>query len=49
MQSQINDHGLYQPFQLNPNGVKVELNFDNAQIKGRKPKPMASRFRPAMK
>jgi len=39
---QVNDQGLYQLFLLDPNGVKVELNFDNAEVKGRKPQLKAS-------
>ena len=39
---QVNDQGLYQLFLLDPNGVKVELNFDNAEVKGRKPQLRAS-------
>ena len=38
----MNDQGLYQLFLLDPNGVKVELNFDNAEVKGRKPQLMAT-------
>jgi len=44
---QVNDQGLYQLFLLDPNGVKIELNFDNAEVKGRKPGVMASEFTPA--
>ena len=39
---QVNDQGLYQLFLFDPNGVKVELNFANAEAKGRKPEVMAS-------
>jgi len=39
---QVDDQGLYQLFLFDPNGVKVELNFDNAEVKGRKPGLMAS-------
>lgn len=39
---QVNDQGLYQLFLFDPNGVKVELNFHNAEAKGRKPEVMAS-------
>jgi catechol 2,3-dioxygenase-like lactoylglutathione lyase family enzyme len=39
---QVNDQGLYQLFLFDPNGVKVELNFDNAEVKGRKPQLKAS-------
>ena len=33
----VNDQGLYQLFLLDPNGVKIELNFANAEAKGRVP------------
>jgi catechol 2,3-dioxygenase-like lactoylglutathione lyase family enzyme len=39
---QVNDQGLYQLFLFDPNGVKVELNFHNAEVKGRKAPVMAS-------
>jgi hypothetical protein len=38
----VNDQGLYQLFVLDPNGVKVELNFEAAEAKGREPELMAS-------
>ena len=31
---QVNDQGLYQLFLMDPNGIKVELNFANAEAKG---------------
>ena len=31
---QVNDQGLFQVFLMDPNGVKVELNFDNAEAAG---------------
>ena len=34
---QVNDQGLYQLFLFDPNGVKIELNFANAEAKGRTP------------
>jgi catechol 2,3-dioxygenase-like lactoylglutathione lyase family enzyme len=34
---QVDDQGLYQLFLFDPNGVKIELNFDNSEVKGRKP------------
>jgi catechol 2,3-dioxygenase-like lactoylglutathione lyase family enzyme len=37
-----NDQGLYQLFLLDPNGVKVELNFEAAEAGGREPELMAS-------
>jgi catechol 2,3-dioxygenase-like lactoylglutathione lyase family enzyme len=39
---QVNDQGLYQLFLLDPNGLKVELNFSAAEAKGRKAPVMAS-------
>jgi catechol 2,3-dioxygenase-like lactoylglutathione lyase family enzyme len=39
---QVNDQGLYQLFLIDPNGVKIELNFAAAEAKGRKPQVMAS-------
>ena len=38
----VDDQGLYQLFLLDPNGVKIELNFAAAEAKGRKPDIMAS-------
>ena len=38
----VNDQGLYQLFVLDPNGVKVELNFEAVEAKGREPELMAS-------
>jgi len=37
----VNDQGLYQLFLLDPNGVKVELNFEAAEANGREPELMA--------
>jgi catechol 2,3-dioxygenase-like lactoylglutathione lyase family enzyme len=39
---QVNDQGLYQLFLHDPNGVKVELNFANSEVQGRKPQLMAT-------
>jgi catechol 2,3-dioxygenase-like lactoylglutathione lyase family enzyme len=39
---QVNDQGLYQLFLLDPNGVKIELNFEAKEAKGRKATVMAS-------
>jgi hypothetical protein len=33
---------LYQLFLLDPNGVKIELNFSNTEANGIKPELMAS-------
>lgn len=38
----VDDQGLFQLFMLDPNGVKVELNFSNAEAKGIAPELMAS-------
>jgi len=42
---QVDDQGLYQLFLLDPNGVKVELNFAAAEAKGRRAEVMASDLR----
>ena len=39
---QVNDQGLFQLFLMDPNGVKVELNFDAAEAKDIKADAMAS-------
>jgi catechol 2,3-dioxygenase-like lactoylglutathione lyase family enzyme len=44
---QVDDQGLYQLFLFDPNGVKVELNFDNAEVKGRQAQIKASDLAPA--
>lgn len=41
-QRQVSDQGLYQLFMLDPNGVKIELNFANAEAAGISPELMAS-------
>jgi catechol 2,3-dioxygenase-like lactoylglutathione lyase family enzyme len=41
-QRQVDDQGLYQLFLLDPNGVKIELNFANAEAKGLRPELMAT-------
>lgn len=41
---QVDDQGLYQLFLFDPNGVKVELNFANAEAKNRKAPVIASSF-----
>jgi len=38
----VNDQGLYQLFLLDPNGVKIELNFEAAEAEGREPELMAT-------
>ncbi|HVG50256.1 MAG TPA: VOC family protein [Xanthobacteraceae bacterium] len=39
---QVDDQGLYQLFLFDPNGVKVELNFEVSEVKGRKADVKAS-------
>ena len=39
---QVNDQGLYQLFLFDPNGIKVELNFANAEAAGLRAEVMAS-------
>jgi len=39
---QVDAQGLYQLFLFDPNGIKIELNFESAEAKGRKPQLMAS-------
>jgi catechol 2,3-dioxygenase-like lactoylglutathione lyase family enzyme len=39
---QVDDQGLYQLFLFDPNGVKVELNFANSEVQGRKPQLKAT-------
>src|SRR5712675_1250635 len=38
----VNDQGLYQLFLIDPNGVKIELNFEAVEAKGREPELMAT-------
>lgn len=38
----VDDQGLFQLFMLDPNGVKVELNFANAEARGVEPELMAA-------
>ncbi|HYC48869.1 MAG TPA: VOC family protein [Burkholderiales bacterium] len=39
---QVDDQGLFQLFLIDPNGVKVELNYANAEAHGVRPELMAS-------
>jgi len=39
---QVNDQGLYQVFMFDPNGIKIELNFANAEASGIKAEVLAS-------
>jgi catechol 2,3-dioxygenase-like lactoylglutathione lyase family enzyme len=41
---QVDDQGLFQLFLFDPNGVKVELNFANAEAVGISAEVMASSF-----
>lgn len=41
---QVSDQGLYQLFMFDPNGIKVELNFANAEAVGITPGVMASQL-----
>jgi hypothetical protein len=45
-QRMVSDQGLYQLFMFDPNGVKIELNFDNAEAiaLGIEPELMASKL-----
>ena len=38
----VSDQGLFQLFLLDPNGVKIELNFSNVEAQGVEPELMAS-------
>lgn len=38
----VDDQGLYQLFLVDPNGVKIELNFPASEAGGREPAVMAS-------
>ena len=39
---QVDDQGLFQLFLLDPNGIKIELNFANAEVNGVTADVMAS-------
>ena len=41
-QRQVDDQGLYQLFMFDPNGIKIELNYDSAEAKGLRAEVMAS-------
>ena len=41
---QVDDQGLFQLFLLDPNGVKIELNFANAEAAGIRADVMASKL-----
>ena len=38
----VDDQGLFQLFMLDPNGVRIELNFTNAEAQGIAPELMAA-------
>ena len=42
---QVDDQGLYQLFLFDPNGIKVELNFEATEAKGRRAEVMATDYR----
>lgn len=46
-QRQVDDQGLYQLFMLDPNGVKIELNYSSAEAKGLRAEVMATDLRSA--
>ncbi len=39
---QVNDEGEYQLFLIDPNGIKIELNYAGAEAKGRRATLMAT-------
>ena len=41
-QRQVDDQGLYQLFMFDPNGIKIELNFANAEAAGIRAEVVAS-------
>ena len=41
-QRQVDDPGLYQLFMFDPNGIKIELNYANAEASGLRAAVMAS-------
>jgi catechol 2,3-dioxygenase-like lactoylglutathione lyase family enzyme len=41
-QRMVSDKGLFQLFLIDPNGVKIELNFSNSEAQGIQPELMAS-------
>ena len=46
-QRQVADQGLYQLFLFDPNGIKIELNFDGGEAVGLEAEVMASDLDPA--
>jgi catechol 2,3-dioxygenase-like lactoylglutathione lyase family enzyme len=45
-QRQVDDLGLYQLFMFDPNGVKIELNFESVEAEGLEAEVMASALEP---
>jgi hypothetical protein len=43
-QRMVNDQGLFQLFFLDPNGVKIELSFSNAEVGDVRPALIASKL-----
>ena len=43
-QRMVSDQGLYQLFLFDPNGVKIELNYANAEAAGLRPELLASQL-----
>ena len=41
----VDDKGLFQLFLIDPNGLKIELNFSNTEAQGIRPELMASELR----
>ena len=41
---QVSDHGLFQVFLFDPNGVKIELNYENSEAAGIAPELLASQM-----
>ncbi len=46
-QRQVDSQGLFQLFLFDPNGIKIELNFDVEEARGIVPEVMASNLDPA--
>jgi catechol 2,3-dioxygenase-like lactoylglutathione lyase family enzyme len=44
-QRQVNDQGLYQLFMVDPNGIKIELNYANAEADGLRADLLASELK----
>jgi catechol 2,3-dioxygenase-like lactoylglutathione lyase family enzyme len=44
-QRMVSDQGLYQLFLFDPNGIKIELNYANAEAQGLTPELLASDLR----